>query len=300
MERLEASISHEANDIVSELINAESVDFVKSAAGELPIRVLTDLLGVPRADRHLLFEWTDAIAMTDVEYSPNPDATTAALGEMYLYGHELAAERRRSPQDDLVSRAVNAEIDGERLSEFDFDMLWILLIFAGNETTRNLLSGGLLALLDHEQEQARLWADRGLMKTAVEEMLRWVTPVNCFRRTAAKDAAVGGHHIAEGDKVVLYYTAVNRDPRAFADPHRFDVSRIPNDHVAFGIGPHFCLGANLARLEAQKFYDALIVASVDVQLTGTVEYTPSAFINGIARMPVKVCPTRGGGNGRAQ
>ena len=184
---------------------------------------------------------------------------------------------------------VNAEIDGERLSHVEFDMFWILLLVAGNETTRNLISGGLLALLEHADEQARLWADPNeLLASGVNEMLRWVSPVNCFRRTATADTTVGGQPVAAGEKVVVFYGAANRDPRVFPEPHRFDLGRPANDQVAFGFGPHYCLGANLARLQAREFYSALTRFTRSVELTGDVRRTRSALINGLDSLPVEV------------
>jgi cytochrome P450 len=188
---------------------------------------------------------------------------------------------------------MRAEVDGERLSRADFSAFFMLLLVAGNETTRNLISGGMLALIEHPTERARLMADRALLPTAVEEMLRWVSPVNVFQRTALRDTELGGQRIREGDMIALFYASANRDEEIFADPDRFDITRTPNDHLAFGIGPHFCLGANLARLEIRVMFEELLRRFPDLELTGEPERLRSYFINGIKRMPVRFTPTPG-------
>jgi cholest-4-en-3-one 26-monooxygenase len=184
---------------------------------------------------------------------------------------------------------MRAEIDGEQLTEMEFDMFFLLLAVAGNETTRNLVSGGMLALIEHPDQRRRLQADPSLMDTAVEEMLRWVTPVMLFRRTATRDTGIAGQRVAEGDKVVVYYSSANRDEAVFDDPDVFDVGRTPNDHLTFGGGgPHFCLGANLARLEIRLIFEELLRRAPEVELTGPVRRLRSNFINGVKEMPVRL------------
>jgi cytochrome P450 len=185
---------------------------------------------------------------------------------------------------------VNAEVDGERLDEMEFDAFFLLLCVAGNETTRNLISGGMLALIEHPQQRARLLADPSLLPTAVDEMLRWVTPVNHFRRTATRDVELAGQQIKENDKVVLFYTSANRDEEIFPDGHVFDVGRNPNEHVAFGIGQHSCLGLNLARLEIKVMFEELLRRMPDIELSGPVRRLRSNFINGVKSMPVTFTP----------
>ena len=185
---------------------------------------------------------------------------------------------------------LNAEIDGQKLTEMEFDLFFLLLMVAGNETTRNLISGGMLALIEHPEQRARLLQDPSLMPTAVDELLRWVSPVMHFRRTATADTEIRGQKIREGDKVMIYYISANRDEEVFPDSDRFDVGRTPNDHLAFGIGEHFCLGTNLARLEIRVMFEELLRRVPDMQLSGPVARLRSNFINGIKHMPVVFTP----------
>jgi cytochrome P450 len=289
VERLRATAARESEAIIDDLAGAGPIDFVPNAAAELPIRILAELLGVPQEDQHLIFEWSNTIIEgADPSNTSDPEAAGRTMIDMFLYGHNVAEDRRQNPRDDLVSLIANAQIDGERLTDVEFDMFWILLLVAGNETARSLIAGGTQALLHNEEERRRLWVDPTLLGTGVAEMLRWVSPVNCFRRTATVDTELGGQRIEAGEKVVVLYGAANRDPRAFPDPHRFDLSRSPNDHVAFGFGPHFCLGAALARLEAQEFFAALIRRASDVVEAGPAEYVPSSLVSGVRRLPVEI------------
>src|SRR5437588_387059 len=200
-------------------------------------------------------------------------------------------ERIRELTNDIISVLLHAEVDGESLSELEFDLFFLLLSVAGNETTRNLISHGMLALIEHPDQRARLLRDPSLLPGAVEEMLRFGTPVMHFRRTASRDTEIAGQPVAEGDKVVIWYVSANRDENVFPDPHRFDVERSPNEHVAFGGGgPHFCLGANLARMEIRALFDAVLRRLPDMELAGPVERLRSNFINGIKHMPVSFTP----------
>jgi cholest-4-en-3-one 26-monooxygenase len=187
---------------------------------------------------------------------------------------------------------MNAEVDGFRLTEPEFDSFFLMLTVAGNETTRNLISGGMLALLEHPEQRARLLADPSLIPSAIEEMLRWVTPVTCFRRTAACDITLRGQTIRENDKIVLYYASANRDDSVFKDPDRFDVGRTPNEHLAFGVGEHFCLGTSLARLEIRIMFTELLNRFPDMELCGPVSRLRSSFLNGVKHMPVRFTPEK--------
>jgi cytochrome P450 len=207
--------------------------------------------------------------------------------EMFMYANHLAVERKGTPRDDLVSVLMAAEVDGEKLSEVEFDSFFLLLAVAGNETTRNLISGGMHALFQHPEQRARLARDPSLMPTAIEEMLRWVSPVMYFRRTAMRDAELRGQKIRRGDKVTVWYGSANRDEEVFPDADRFDVGRTPNEHLAFGMGHHFCLGANLARLEIQIMFEEIFRRLPDIELAGPVERLRSNFINGVKHMPVR-------------
>jgi cholest-4-en-3-one 26-monooxygenase len=268
-------------------------DFVESISAELPLRVIVELVGVPLEDRHRVLRWSnEMLGYDDPEYQLDPATPQIAAAELFMYANELAADRLANPRDDLASELMHAEVDGNRLAPEEFNSFFLLLLVAGNETTRNLVSGGLLGLIEHPEERARLVANPALLPTAVEEMLRWVTPVNLFQRTATRDVELHGQQIREGDTVVLFYASANRDEDAFPDAHRFDIGRTPNEHLAFGIGPHFCLGANLARLEIRLMFEELLRRLPDIELAGPVERLRSNFINGIKRMPVRFTPER--------
>jgi cytochrome P450 len=278
-------------------------DFVAEIAADFPINVLARMLDVPDGDTQKLIEWGNRIiGNTDPDYADVllhseesdryrnlPFRSPAAL-EVFAYGRELAAERRGGAGTDLVSKLVNqTPSDGVALSDDDFDNYFLLLVVAGNETTRHAISHAMLALLEHPDQLARLRDDPGLMPTAVEEFLRWASPVYHFRRTATRDVELGGKHIREGDKVVLWFAAGNRDEDAFVDPHRFDVTRSPNDHLTFGKGgPHFCLGNTLARLEIRVMFEELLRRLAGVRLAGDVRRVRSNFVNGIKELPVEV------------
>jgi cytochrome P450 len=283
-ELLRKSIEDNAAEIMTNLPNGE-FDLVTSVSAEMPLRVLADLFGMPREDRNLIFEWSNSLLGAD-----NPSASehaadsVNAIAGMMSYGQAMADDRRAHPRDDIVSRIVTAEVDGERLSDAEFQMFWLLLVIAGNETTRNAVSGSVVAL--HQQG---LWSwlaehvDR--LPTAVEELLRYVSPVQNFRRTATRDLVLGDQHIRAGDKVVMWFGAANRDPTVFVDPHRLDLERNPNPQISFGNGPHFCLGANLARLEMTEMLRNLLQKAPDLKI-GAPTRTASNFINGISRLPV--------------
>jgi len=291
--RLEEHVRSITTEIIDQVAHAGECEFVASISAELPLRVIAELVGVPLEDRHRVLQWSNQmLAYDDPEYQVDPDTPKMAAAELFMYANELAAERTAHPRDDLVSELMHAEVDGHRLSLEEFNSFFLLLLVAGNETTRNLVSGGLLGLLDHPHERARLQANPALLPTAVEEMLRWVSPLNTFRRTATRDVELRGQMIREGDKVVLFYASANRDEEIFPDADRFDVGREPNEHLAFGIGPHFCLGANLARLEIRVMFEELLRRLPDIELAGPIERLRSNFINGIKRMPVRFTPER--------
>jgi cytochrome P450 len=285
IERLRASVASNADDVAAEV--AGDVDLVGAVAAELPLRVLADLFGMPREDRHLIYGWSNALLGAD-----NPGAaqhaedSVTALAGMMAYGQAMADDRRAEPRDDIVSRIVTAEVDGERLTDSEFQMFWLLLVVAGNETTRNGVSGSVIALHEHG-----LWswlaARPEHLPAAVEELLRYVSPVQHFRRTATRDVELGDQRIRAGDKVVIWFGAANRDPAVFADPHRLDLLRDPNPHLALGVGPHFCLGAHLARLEMAEMLRALLDRAPDLTL-GEPGRIASNFINGVAHLPVTV------------
>ncbi|HVK72087.1 MAG TPA: cytochrome P450 [Kofleriaceae bacterium] len=289
--RMEEYIRRAARTIVDEVIESGQCDFVTKIAAELPLQVIADIMGVPQEDRHLVFDWSNRlIGFDDPEFQTSLEDAQVAAAEIWGYANTLAEGRKGQQGKDLVTVLVNAVIDGEQLTEMEFDAFFLLLAVAGNETTRNLISGGMLALFDHPQQRARLMADPTLIDTAVEEMLRWVTPVIHFRRTATRDVELRGEQIKEGDKVVLYYTSANRDEEVFTDPQVFDVGRTPNDHLAFGIGQHSCLGLNLARLEIKVMFEEILRRMPDLELDGKVRRLRSNFINGVKEIPVRFTP----------
>jgi cytochrome P450 len=283
IERLRASIDQNATDILTDLDG--EVDLVTAVAAEMPLRVLADLFGMPREDRQLIFDWSNALlGADDPGAAAHAEDAMGALAGMMAYGLAMADDRRASPRDDIVSRIVQAEVDGERLTDDEFQMFWLLLVVAGNETTRNALSGAVIALHEHAL-WAWLAAHPEHLDVAVDELLRHVSPVQQFRRTATRDLELGDQQVRAGDKVVIWFGAANRDPEVFDDPHRLDLQRVPNPHLAFGVGPHFCLGSHLARLEMTEMLRHLLAAAPDLEV-GTATRVPSNFINGIARLPV--------------
>jgi cholest-4-en-3-one 26-monooxygenase len=239
-----------------------------------------------------IFDWSNKlIGFTDPEYAITPETSQQAAAQMFLYANTLAVDRKANPRDDLISVLINAEVDGERLTEADFDGFFLLLSVAGNETTRNLMSGAMLALMQHPEQRHRLLDDPSLLSTAVEEFLRWVSPIIYFRRTASRDTEIRGQQIKAGEKVAMYYPSGNRDESIFEGPDEFDIGRTVNPHMAFGGGGnHFCLGASLARLEIRCMFEELLRRLPDMELAGPVSRLRSNFINGIKHLPVRYTP----------
>ncbi len=294
VQHMEARTRERARAIVDAVAGRGECDFVNDVAAELPLQVIADLMGVPQEDRRILFDLSNRlIGFEDPEFQTSREDAMQASAEMWAYANQLAARRREGPQDDLTTALLTGEVDGERLNELEYDSFFLLLAVAGNETTRNLISHGMLALMRHPESRDRLVADPSLIPDAVEEMLRYSPPVMYFRRTATADTEIRGVPIRAGDKVVLYYPSVNRDEDVFEDPDRFDVTRSPNHHLAFGIGEHFCLGANLARLEINILFEELLARLPDMEIAGEVRRLRSSFIDGIKEIPVRYTPERG-------
>jgi cholest-4-en-3-one 26-monooxygenase len=287
---LEEQMRERTREILDKVAEQGECDFVVDVAAELPLQVIADMVGVPQEDRHKIFDWSNRmIGGDDPEYGLTEEDRQMASIELYAYASELAAQRRLDPHQDLISILTQAEVDGEKLSELELDLFFLLLSVAGNETTRNLISHGILALLDNPDQLAKLRADRSLMGPAVEEMLRWGTPVMNFRRTATHDTELGGQQIKEGDKVVFWHISANRDESVFEDPYTFDITRSPNEHVAFGSGgPHYCLGANLARMEIRVMFEELLDRFTEMEIVGEVTRLRSNFINGIKHIPLRL------------
>ena len=284
--RLRERVAGLARSIVDGVAHRGGCDFVADVAGELPSYVIAELVGIPLEDGRSLYRLTERMHTSAQTAAEHADIE-AAIMEMMSYAHAVREAKRARPGDDIASVLLEAEVDGERLSDVEFDMFFMLLINAGGDTTRNLVAGGMLALIEHPEQWARLRADLRLLPTAIEEMLRWVTPVVHFRRTATRDTTLRGRAIAAGDKVVVFYSSANRDDEVFAAPDRFDIARTPNEHLAFGGGgAHFCLGANLARLEIRALFEQVLARLPQLRLAGPIERLHSNFINGPRRMPV--------------
>jgi cholest-4-en-3-one 26-monooxygenase len=275
--------------LVDDALAQGTVEFVDAVSSELPLIAIAELLGIAVEDRRKVFDWSNRmIGTTDPDYSGGPDDGQTAAAELYMYANELAAQRRAEPREDIITTLIT-EHDGDILSEHEFDLFVLLLSVAGNETTRNGISHGLLALIENPEAWTALKDDRELVRPAVEEMLRWGTPVNNFRRTATGDVELHGVTIREGDAVVMFYASANRDETVFDDPFTFDITRDPNPHLTFGGGgPHFCLGANLARMEMRIVFEELLERVDNVELAGEVRKLRSNFIHGIKQLPVRL------------
>jgi cholest-4-en-3-one 26-monooxygenase len=264
-------------------------DLVRDIALWLPLHAIADLVGVPEEDRAQVFEWTELTFGFDPTV-PVTERMNAATS-MFAYADAMCAERRAQPRDDLMTVLLEADIEGDRLSDMQLASFFMLLQNAGSETTRNLITTGTLALLERPDQLERLRADLSLLPTAIEELLRFTTPVMSFTRTATRDAVVAGQSVREGDHVLIVYSSANRDERAFDRPDDVDVLRDPNDHVAFGAGgPHFCLGAHLARLESRLMFEAILTRFEDLEVTADPDTLPrvsSNLIDGFAEMPVR-------------
>jgi cholest-4-en-3-one 26-monooxygenase len=294
VDAMEPHIREMCTKILDRVAPRGECDFVVDIASELPLQVIAELLGVPHEERHLIFDWSNQMmGMEDPEYGTSMEGARLAATKMWAYAGQLAELRKKDPKDDLVSVLVHAEVDGERLTDFDFQIFFLLLAVAGNETTRNLITGGMLALMENPDQRERLMKDRSLLPSAIEEMLRWVTPVMHFRRTATEDTEVRGTRIRAGDKVLMWYISANRDEEKFPDPHQFDVGRTPNEHLTFGGGgPHFCLGFNVARLEIQIMFDELLNRFPDMEMTGPLSRMRNNFVNGHKHLPVRFTPDK--------
>ncbi|HEY6575194.1 MAG TPA: cytochrome P450 [Mycobacterium sp.] len=287
--KLNERIADMACDVVDTVIEQGECDFVNDIAGALPSYVIAGLLGIPLEDGRRLYELTE-IANTGTVGDSNPRAMEAGI-QMFAYAAELAARKRAQPGDDIATSLLHAEVDGQRLTDLEFTMFFVLLIIAGGDTTRNLVAGGMRVLIEHPEERVKLEADPSLLPSSVEEMLRYISPVIVFLRTATQDTELRGVRVKKGDRAAMFYSSANRDETRFADPDRFDTSRTPNPHVAFGGGgTHFCLGANLARVEATALVAEVVWRMKNLELAGPVERTPSTLINGIHSMPVRFTP----------
>jgi cytochrome P450 len=298
---LKADVEGIAAEIVDEIAGRGECDFVTEVAARLPLRIILDMMGIPRSQEQFVFDRTNVIlGFTDPEYVADledPMGVTAAIltagAELAQLVQELGEARQSDPRNDLVTALVTSELDGEHLSPQELASFFVLLVVAGNETTRNAIAHGLHALTQHPDQRDRWLADiDGLAPTAVEEIVRWASPVIHFRRTVTRDGTVlAGREFAEGDKVVLWYWSGNRDEAVFDDPRRFDLGRTPNEHIGFGgPGPHFCLGAHLARREITVMFSELLRRLPDIHSTAEPQRLRSGFINGIKHLPAAWTP----------
>jgi cytochrome P450 len=288
----EEQVRKVTNEVLDLALPKGEFDFVEEVSSEIPMLVFAEIMGIPVDQRREIIEIGDRLlGSQDPEYAVPPDdahrhlpfSSPAAL-EMFEFGRRMAAERRKEPRNDIITQLAH-----EPLNQREYDVYFVLLATAGNETTRHTITHGLLALLEHPEEMERLRENPDLSLKAAEEMLRWATPVHHFRRTAGEDTELGGKQIREGDKVTTWFVSGNRDEEAFEDPYRFDVGREPNKHLAFGPGGiHLCMGAHLARMEVRIVFEELLRRSVSIELLGPPERLRSNFFNGIKRLPVRV------------
>ena len=292
---LEPQVRKIANEIIDDVAARGACDFVTEISARLPLAVICEMMGVPRADWEMMFELTNSgLGSEDPEYQTvegDGAATRAqAQREMFRYFAQQVAQRRAHRNEDLVTTLVESEIDGESLTDEEILFFCHLLILAGNETTRNAISGGMVALFEHPAERARLQADLSLLQTATEEIIRWSSPVTHMMRAVTRDTVLRGKEIKAGERVLLWYPSANRDEEVFPNADTFDVGRTPNEHIAFGIGEHFCLGAGFARMEVRVMLETLLTRLPDIAPAGPPERLRSSFIGGIKHLPVTFTP----------
>ncbi|MGO8861170.1 MAG: cytochrome P450 [Acidimicrobiales bacterium] len=290
----EASIRGVVDALIDGICEKGACDLVAEFAAWLPLIVIGDALGVDPADRAQLLRWSeDMMTMLGQRQEGALERATAAAMEYAAYAMDVIAARRQVPSEDLMSVLVHAEVDGDRLDDAEIIGESLLILNGGDETTRHVISGGVYELLRQPGNWAALRDDRALLPTAIEEMLRWVSPIKNMARVATQDIELGGQRIAEGEQLLLLYPSANRDEKVFTDPDRFDIRRHPNDHLAFGFGAHFCLGNSLARLELRIALEHLLDRLPDLTLAepGEPDHRPANFVSGYERLPVRYTPT---------
>jgi cytochrome P450 len=301
VEILEEQARAWAVTIIEHSLDKGECNFVDEVAYQLPMHMIADIVGIPRADRLELFGLTSkALDAFDPLSGLSESEQAMAIGQAYAYGHELAAEKRRAPQDDVWTTLTTAEVehsDGTvtRLNELELDMFFMTLLIAGSETTRDSISAGLVALLEHPDQMQLMRTDPSVMDTAVDEIVRWASPTSYFGRTATEDIVFHGAHIEAGDRVSMWYPSANRDAAVFADPFRFDVTRSPNPHLGFGgHGVHYCLGANLARRNIKVMFEELFARVKNIEMLGEPSYRTIGITNMITSalkdIPVRLTP----------
>ncbi|MFB4311673.1 cytochrome P450 [Actinomadura sp. GTD37] len=291
--RLEEHIRKICNELIDEAAPLGECDFVERFAAPLPLYTICELLGAPMEDREKIFHWSNKlVAFNDPEFIGGREESALCAAEFAEWGGQLAAARESTPRDDIVTKLLTPDADGSRVSLEEFQLFVIMLSIAGNETTRTATAGGMLAFFERPDQWERLRADRSLLPTAVEEIVRWVSPLNQFRRTALVDTELGGKEIKAGDKLVLFYGSANRDERVFENPFAFDVGRDPNPHIGFGGGgPHYCLGTHLARMNLRIIFETILERMPDIRLAGEPRRLRSNFVNGYKDIPVSFTPS---------
>jgi cytochrome P450 len=286
---LEPRIRAICRGILDDVSRDTDIDFVHDVCAKLPSQVVGELVGIPREDWPKIHAWSEQnTGGQDPDVTAGQEPDYSASIEMAMYAIGLAERRRAEPQDDLATLILAADIDGRPMTEIEFGSFFVQLVTAGNDTTRTMLSSGLLALLQHPDQLEALRADRALIPRAVEEILRWANPLHYFRRTASENTIIGDQPIKAGEKVAMIYTSANRDETVFPHPHDFDVRRDPNPHLSFGIAEHFCLGVHLARLEGRIFFEELLTTFDGIELVGPPRRQRSNLNNALKSMPVRL------------
>lgn len=292
VKNFEAGVRRKVGELLDNVAQRGECDFVTDIATPLPLWTLSELLGVPEEDRADIIQWSnEALALLDPDYFENPESGQHVFEKMFQYGKAMMEKRRKHPEEDLLSVMANTKIDGAGLPQATLDGFFVLMVLAGNETTRNTIAGGMRALTEHPEQKAKLVADLTLLPNAVEEMLRYVSAIVYMRRTATEDTHIRGQKINKNDKVVMWYGAANYDEAVFENPYQFDVSRAnAREHLAFGIGQHFCIGSQLARLQIRVTYEEILRRFPDMHASGTYSYLRSNHLSGLKSMPVVFTP----------
>ncbi len=291
VQHLKGRLEEITAEILDEVVGRNECDFVTEVSARLPVAVICELMGIPRSDWEMMFRLSnEMIGPTDPEYASRgtiKQTIDQARMEFFQYFTRMSEDRSKNPRDDVVTALINSRINGEPLPVFELMSFFAVLVIAGNETTRNAATGGLFALIEHRDQWNRLKRDPALTTSAVEEIIRWTSPVVQFARVATADATIRGQKIHANDLLVLFYPSANRDEEVFANPFTFDIGRSPNDHLAFGIGEHHCVGANLARLELQVMFRQLAQRLESVEMAGPIQRMRSNFVGGIKHMPIR-------------
>jgi cholest-4-en-3-one 26-monooxygenase len=292
VQKLAMQVDQVTAEVIQGIVGGTECDFVTEVAAKLPLAVIAEMFGIPRSDWQMMFRLSNSmIAPSDPEFAGTESISETierARMEFFEYFSQLIEDRRKAPRDDVASALANGQVNGDALPAFELLSYFALLIIAGNETTRNAISGGLYALINHPEQMALLKQNPSMMvKPAAEEILRWTSPVIQFSRIATSDTELHGRAIREGDIVAMFYPSANRDEEVFEHANRFDLRREPNPHLAFGIGEHYCLGANLARLELQAMFRQLAERIEAVEMAGPIERMRSNFVGGIKHMPIR-------------